>query len=162
MKAARILFARRSSADLRVEARGWAHGHVEVLDHEPSAGRQRVGHRPQGPSAFGYVREQQPCMHEVERLARWQVGGDVVLADIDPRGAGARWVTSMSVATTVPVAPTRPASQVGTDAPPAPTSQQRQPPAMPSDVNVSNVLRSKQAARAAKRSSASTGASASR
>ena len=67
----------------------------------------------------------------------------------------------MSVATTVPVAPTRPASQVGTDAPPAPTSQQRQPLAMPIDVNVSNVLRSKRATRAAKRSSACLGASAS-
>ena len=72
------------------------------------------------------------------------------------RGACARWVMSMSVATTVPVAPTWPASQVGTDAPPAPTSQQRHPRAMPSDVNVANVVRSKQVARAAKRSSAST------
>ena len=61
----------------------------------------------------------------------------------------------MSVASTEPVGPTRPASQAATAGPPAPTSQQRQPGATPVAASIRNVAGSKSSPMAARRMPAS-------
>ncbi len=162
MKAARILFARRSSADCgsRHAAGPMATSKSSITSHPPGDNESAIACSARRRSGT-CVSSKRACTRSNASPGAWSVATSCSRTST-PGGAGDRWAMSMSVATTVPVAPTRPASQVGTDAPPAPTSQQRQPLAMPIDVNVSNVLRSKQAASAAKRSSASLGASASR
>ena len=96
-------------------------------------------------------------MDEVEGTPRRRVAGATSCSRTSTLGPARRpaHARSMSVASTCPCGPTRPARWRSTDVPPAPTSQQRQPGASPSRSRWRKVEGSKSAAKAVKRSIAS-------
>jgi hypothetical protein len=111
---------------------------VVILDQQPSPGPQRRGHPPLRLLALGYVEEDEPGVDEIEPVAWRLVVSHVVLrtSTSGPPTRSANHPISISVATTRPLGPTRAAGPAGTEGPPAPTSQHRQPAVIPQGVDV--------------------------